>query len=371
MKTTIAIIFGGKSAEHEVSALSASNIYNAVDRNKFDVLLLGISKTGEWCYNDTYQLTDTVQITPDEYFSRSLPVRLDSEKGKAIILSKQNNEIVATFDAAFPIIHGTFGEDGTLQGILKSLDIPFAGSDVLGSAVCMDKDVSKRLLRDSDIPIAGFITLRRNEYYAKDKQNKQDTLTFDEAKAKLGLPMFVKPCNAGSSVGVSKVTDEASFTIAIETAFRFDHKILVEEAVIGKEVECGVLGNENLQVSVVGEIVPTKDFYSYDAKYIDADGAKLKVPAEIDADVSQSIRQTALRAFQVTCCEGMARIDFFLRPNNTFVLNEINTLPGFTSISMYPKVFEETGISYSDLITRLVELAIEKHQRDGKLQTSM
>lgn len=360
MKTRIAVIFGGKSAEHEVSARSASNIYNAVDRNRFDVLLLGISKTGEWRFNAAYQSTGKIQLNANEYFKRALPVRIDNQSGRAAILSKQTNQVAGTFDMAFPIIHGTFGEDGTLQGILKSLNIPFVGPDVLGSAVCMDKDVTKRLLRDSGIPIADFITLHKHE---------RSSVSFAEAESKLGLPMFVKPCNAGSSVGVSKVTDEKTFRAALNTAFAFDNKILIEEAVIGKEVECGVLGNEELRVSVVGEIIPNKDFYSYDAKYIDADGATLKVPADIEKEIAEDIRQTALKAFTATCCEGMARVDFFLRPDNTFVLNELNTLPGFTSISMYPKVFEMSRISYSGLITRLVELALERYERDSKLKT--
>ncbi|MDR2039128.1 MAG: D-alanine--D-alanine ligase [Bacteroidales bacterium] len=359
MKTRIAIIFGGKSAEHEVSARSASNIYHAVDRKKFDVILIGVDKAGVWHYNSIHSHTD---FNVEEYFNSAIPVRIDNIENKPVLVDKNTHQVILSFDVVFPIIHGTFGEDGTLQGLLKSLNVPFVGPDVIGSAVCMDKDVTKRLLRDSGIPVADFITVYRNERH---------DISFGKVTEKLGLPVFVKPCNAGSSVGVSKVTDETSFTSAIDMAFKFDDKVLIEEAVTGKEVECGILGNDDLQVSVVGEIVPTKDFYSYEAKYIDAEGAKLRVPAEIDARIADEIRQTALKAFRVTCCKGMARVDFFLRNDQTYVLNELNTLPGFTEISMYPKVFESTGISYADLITQLVELALERHRQNNELQTTL
>jgi D-alanine-D-alanine ligase len=260
------------------------------------------------------------------------------------------------------MIHGTFGEDGTLQGLLKSLNIPFVGPDVLGSAIAMDKDITKRLLRDANIPIADFYTLQKhnlNEY------------TFEEIENKLKLPLFIKPANAGSSVGVSKVTCKNTFIAALSEAFKFDNKILIEEAINGKEVECAILGNEIIKASVIGEIIPTKDFYSYDAKYLSLNGAKMKIPADIDEVTSRKIKEQAIKAFKTICCEGMARVDFFLREDNTFVLNEINTLPGFTEISMYPKLWEHSGVEYKSLITELINLAVKRNKRDNDLLTEM
>jgi D-alanine-D-alanine ligase len=360
MKLKVAIIFGGKSAEHEVSLKSASNIFNAVDKAVFEPLLLGVNKDGAWYYNAGFN-TDQVDLTKNDYFGNARKVHLGSSVGKAGIIDDASNQELDVFNTAFPIIHGTFGEDGTLQGILKSLAIPFVGPDILGSAIGMDKDVTKRLLRDANIPIAAFYTIFKHN---------PDQYSFGEITAKLGLPLFVKPANAGSSVGVSKVTDEREFVAALSEAFRFDNKILVEEAIVGKEVECAVLGNEEVRASVIGEIVPTKDFYSYDAKYISADGAKMKIPAEIDEKVSDKLREQAVLAFKTICCEGLSRVDFFLRDDNTFVLNEINTLPGFTAISMYPKLWGATGVSYSDLITELVNLSVKRHERDTKLLTN-
>ena len=359
MKIKIAIIFGGKSSEHEISLNSATNIFNAIDKDKFDVILLGIDKKGKWKFHTDYQ-KENISLTTNDYFQNPIPVFIDNVNDKISIIDKNNGKVLETFDVAFSIIHGTFGEDGTLQGFFKSLNIPFVGPDILGSAICMDKDVTKRLLRDNNIPIADFITL--NKFETKN-------VDFETAKEKLGLPMFVKPSNGGSSVGVSKVVDKATFESAVNTAFKFDNKILIEEGIIGKEVECAILGNEEPICSIIGEIIPTKDFYSYEAKYQDADGARMKIPAEINIEVSENLRKTALKAFLTVCCEGLARVDFFLRDDNTFVLNEINTLPGFTEISMYPKLWEQTGISYPDLISKLIELAIERHNRNNELQT--
>ncbi len=361
MKSRVAIIFGGKSAEHEVSLKSASNIFNAVDIRIFEPTLLGMDKNGNWRYHTNYVEQD-IDLTGFDYFPGSVEVYISNSEGRAMITDKKTNRILNVFDIAFPIIHGTFGEDGTLQGFLKLAGIPFVGPDVLGSAIGMDKDVTKRLLRDAGIPIADFFVLY---------QHAPSQYSFDEIVARLKLPLFVKPANAGSSVGVSKVTNKADFDQALSEAFEFDHKILVEEAIVGKEVECAVLGNKDPKASVIGEIIPTKDFYSYEAKYIDMDGAKMKIPAEIDEIVAGQIKELAVKAFRTICCEGMARVDFFLRPDNTFVINEINTLPGFTEISMYPKLWEQTGISYRDLITELINLAQKRYERDSKLLIEM
>lgn len=361
MKIKTAIIFGGKSAEHEVSLKSANNVFNSVDKTKFIPLLLGVNKLGQWYYNEQYT-SDNVNLLGNDYFAGATPVYLSAAEKSVNIIDKKENKVLADFDIAFPIIHGTFGEDGTLQGILKSLNIPFVGPDILGSSIAMDKDVTKRLLKAVGIPVANSYTLYKhlpNEY------------SFQEIVSCLGLPVFVKPANAGSSVGVSKVTNEIEYRAALTTAFRFDNKILVEEAVIGKELECGVLGNEEPQASVVGEIVATETFYSYDAKYIHSDGAVLQVPARIETHISDEIRHLAVKACKAIGCEGMARVDFLLSSKNKLVLNEINTLPGFTEISMYPKMWEATGFTEIELITMLINLAIQRHERNAYLSTEI
>ncbi|WP_310600498.1 D-alanine--D-alanine ligase [Desulfobulbus sp.] len=354
----VVIIFGGKSAEHEVSLKSATNIFNTIDRTIFRPVLVGIDKNGNWNYSEHYQKKESIDLVNNDFFSESVNVYISNFAKQAEIINKATHVVSDCIDIAFPIIHGTFGEDGTLQGFLKTMNIPFVGCDILASSVGMDKEVTKRLLRDANIPISKFYTLYRH---------LPSQFSFEEVVSKLKLPLFIKPANAGSSVGVSKVTNKDEYETALSEAFKFDNKILIEEAIIGKEVECAILGNEQVKASVVGEIVPTKDFYSYDAKYISSDGAKLKIPADIDEVTSEQIREYAIKGFKTICGEGMARVDFFLRPDNAFVLNEINTLPGFTEISMYPKLWEYTGIPYKDLITELINLALQKHKKDSKL----
>ncbi|MBI4084812.1 MAG: D-alanine--D-alanine ligase, partial [Candidatus Levybacteria bacterium] len=297
-------------------------------------------------------------------------------------------------DVVFPVLHGTYGEDGTIQGLLKLANIPFVGASVLGSAVGMDKDVMKRLLRDAGLPVARFIVVKRSDVIARSeapyhlvqgeatKQSQRDRhgrlgrprddkgISFNEIVKQLGLPFFVKPANAGSSVGVSKVHNEKEFASAVNTAFSYDSKMLVEEFIKGREIECSVLGNENATASLPGEIIPTHEFYDYDAKYIDEKGAALQIPATLQQKKVKEVQALAVKAFQTLCCEGMARVDFFLNKNGKFFVNEINTIPGFTKISMYPKLWEASGVPYSELIDRLIQLAIERHKREQKLKTS-
>ena len=319
-KTVVGILFGGKSAEHEISLLSAKNIIEAIDKEKFDPVPVKIDKTGEWEIKDL----------------KSIPV-----------------------DVVFPILHGPFGEDGTVQGLLKIADIPFVGPGVLGSAVGMDKDVMKRLLRDAGLPIGKFLVQKSHE----------KPISFDEVKTALGNPFFIKPANMGSSVGISKVRSEAEYTAALKDAFQYDTKIVIEEFIPGREIECAVLGNETPIASVPGEIIPIHDFYSYDAKYIDDKGASLEIPAKLDEQTVKRIQELSIKVFQTLCCEGLSRVDFFLKENNQLVINEINTMPGFTKISMYPKMFEATGVSYTELITRLIELAMERFGKERGLKT--
>jgi len=352
-KVRVGIIFGGRSAEHEVSLQSARNIVDALDRARFEPVLIGIDKTGHWHLNDTSNFLLN-QENP------ALIALNQSNRELAVVPGKANQQLVETsgtgllehVDVIFPIVHGTLGEDGCLQGLLRMADLPFVGSDVLGSAVCMDKDISKRLLRDAGIAVTPFITLTRS--------NAART-SFEAAVNKLGLPMFVKPANQGSSVGVSKVGDEAEYFAAVELALGFDEKVLVESAVKGREIECAVLGNENPIASGCGEIVVSSGFYSYDSKYIDDQAAQVVVPADISQEASERIRGLAIEAFEVLGCSGLARVDVFLTEEGEVLINEINSLPGFTRISMYPKLWQAAGMSYSELVSRLIELALERH----------
>lgn len=320
-KIHVALLFGGKSAEHEVSIQSAKNIAEAIDKNKYKISSVCIAKTGVWGLLD---------------FSK--------------------------FDVVFPILHGPFGEDGTVQGLLKLANVPFVGAGVLGSAIGMDKDVMKRLLKAASIPVAKFITCHSHQ---------KSRIRFKKIVNELGLPFFVKPANLGSSVGVSKVHHQKEFRSAVNRAFGYDRKILFEENIVGREIECSVLGNENPMASVPGEVIPRHEFYTYEAKYLDKNGAVLKIPAELPRAVQKSIQEMAVRGFTILECEGMARVDFFLKKDGRIVVNEINTIPGFTSISMYPKLLEQSGIPYTKLIDRLIKLAIERFKKEQKLKISL
>ncbi|HEU5247731.1 MAG TPA: D-alanine--D-alanine ligase [Candidatus Udaeobacter sp.] len=360
-KIRVGILFGGRSAEHEVSLQSAKNILDAIDTNKYEVVLIGIDKKGQWHLNEESRF-----LLPATEFG--LPKLTEKGENLALVPGKQNNQVVAlsgerrlgSLDVIFPVLHGPFGEDGTVQGLLKLANIAFVGAGVLGSAVGMDKDVMKRLLRDAGIPVARFIAA--NRYSPRE-------IGFDYAREQLGLPLFIKPANLGSSVGIHKVKDRAEFERAVHDAFNYDNKILIEECISGREIECSVLGNDNPIASALGEILPRHEFYSYEAKYLDENGAVLEIPAKLPPTISERIRHLAIKTFSVLCCEGMARVDFFLRNGEEIIVNEINTIPGFTRISMYPKLWEATGISYSELIDRLIQLAIERFEREKQLKT--
>ncbi len=353
-KNRVGIIFGGKSAEHEVSVRSAMNIIAALDTAQYEPVCIGITKSGVW-------------ILIDQPIDTAGSLTLTPEHGRRIAFVPQGNGALVYVDGgtapepiaiAFPILHGPFGEDGTVQGLLKIAGVPFVGASVLGAAVGMDKDVMKRLLRDAGIPIGKFLTCT------------QHTIpSYADAVAQLGTPLFIKPANMGSSVGVSKVMSSDAYTTALETAFRYDTKVLIEEAIVGREIECAVLGNDNPRASVPGEITPHHDFYSYEAKYLDEHGASLHIPAQIPLDVTQCIQALSIRTFQALSCAGLGRVDFFLQPDGNVLVNEINTLPGFTSISMYPKLWEATGISYTPLITALLQLARERFEQEQSLSS--
>ncbi len=363
-KVRVGVLFGGKSAEHEISLLSARNVVESIDRQKYDVVLIGVDKTGQWSLSDGAGLLE--EANPDRLpalkeGSEAEGVTLVPTSGGGELLRTSDGGAAPPVDVIFPVMHGPFGEDGTVQGLLKLADIPFVGASVLGSAVAMDKDVMKRLLRDAGIPIPAFLAVTRSQ---------RSDLSYSAVADQLGVPFFVKPANLGSSVGISKVHEEGEFLPAIADAFEYDDKILIEENILGREIECSVLGNEDPIASRIGEIIPKHEFYSYEAKYLDENGAILKIPAELPEDTVKEVQDVAIRSFKVLCCEGMARVDLFLTEKNEVVLNELNTIPGFTRISMYPKLWEASGMSYTELVDRLIQLAIDRYEREQKLKTS-
>ena len=359
-KLRVALLFGGRSAEHEISLISARNIFRAMDKNKYDVVAIAIDRQGRWRMDENARLLRADSPSHVEFRDAASITAIQPGNSSAPIVQKGSSP-KRVIDVVFPVLHGPFGEDGTVQGLLKLARVPFVGAGVLGSAVGMDKDVMKRLLRDAKISIADFLVFQRSE---------RNAIRFNAVRKTLGLPLFVKPANLGSSVGISKVTRRKEFAAAVKIAFRYDNKIIIEEGITGREVECSVLGNEKPIASLPGEIVVQRDFYSYDAKYRDSQGARLEIPAKLPAITIRKIQRTALAAYRALCCEGMARVDFFLRPNGQVLVNEINTIPGFTTISMYPKMWQASGLSYSRLIDRLIALAIERARQEEKLSTA-
>ena len=357
----VGVLFGGESAEHEVSLQSARNVIEAIDPERWEVVLIGIDRGGRWHLAESSRfLLDgsdprRIRLGPADRDVALVP------GNRSDLVSLDAGEPLDRLDVVFPVLHGPMGEDGTVQGLLRLAHMPFVGPDVLGSAIGMDKDVSKRLLRDAGIPIAPFRTATSGEAPPD----------FDEVVRELGSPVFVKPANMGSSVGVAKASTAAELERALEEAFGFDHKVLLESFVRGREIECAVLGNAHPEASVPGEIVPRHEFYSYEAKYLDAEGAELKIPADLDPDTSDRVRDLAVRTFRTLCCEGMARVDLFLADGGEILVNEINTIPGFTRISMYPKLWAATGVSYRELIDRLLGLALERAERQRGLRSAI
>jgi D-alanine-D-alanine ligase len=345
-KLTVAIVFGGQSAEHEISILSARNVLAALDRTRFEPLLIGIDKSGHWIRQEERRLIDSARDP------RQVAIAAGPAAGP---LPRADGPRI---DVVFPVLHGTLGEDGAMQGLLELAGLPYVGAGVLGSAIGMDKDVMKRLLRQAQIPVAPFTVVRRDHFESR----QEEALA---AMAALGFPLFTKPANAGSSVGVRRVKSAAELARAVRHALQFDVKVIAEAAVSGREIELAVLGGHPPQVSVAGEIVVqhADGFYSYDAKYLDPQGARLELPAKISAGELAQAQALALRTFEVLECEGMARVDFFLERDGTLLVNEINTIPGFTAISMYPKLWELSGVPATQLVTRLIELALERAQR--------
>jgi D-alanine-D-alanine ligase len=359
-KINIGILFGGKSAEHEISLQSAKNVYEALDKEKYNPVLIAIDKTGRWVSQSEAELlmlsAKAVDASEEETGNRV--ALIPESKGAMTVI--HGNDSFPVLDVVFPILHGPYGEDGTVQGLLKLANIPFVGAGVLGSAVGMDKDVMKRLLRDAGIPIGKYMCI----------YSEESIPGFEEVSRKLGLPVFIKPANLGSSVGISKASTESEYLKALEIAFQFDQKVLIEEFIKAREIECAVLGNRNPIASIPGEVIAQHDFYSYEAKYLDEKGASIEIPAKLSEQLTLEVQQLAIKTFQVLCCEGLGRVDVFLTDDNRLLVNEINTMPGFTKISMYPKMWEKTGIPYRLLIDKLIELAMERFDREKKLRTS-
>ncbi|MDR0706321.1 MAG: D-alanine--D-alanine ligase [Treponema sp.] len=370
-KLNVGVLFGGKSAEHEVSLQSALNVFDAIDRNKYNPILIGIDKTGKWRSSQ-----DAAGVSCGDFvLNTDNPKRiaLNTKSAEAALLPGSCGELIyadsitlqekkksTRIDVIFPILHGPSGEDGTVQGLLKLAGVPFVGAGALGSAVGMDKDVMKRLLRDAGLPIGAFISLQSHERVPD----------YKSVVSRLGEPVFVKPANMGSSVGVNKAHNEAEYRRAVREAFEYDTKIIIEECIAGREIECSVLGNETVAASVPGEVISSREFYSYSAKYLDENGARLEIPANLPPETVALIQDLAIKTFKTLSGEGLSRIDFFLRPDNSPIINEINTMPGFTKISMYPKLWEASGVSYSELIDRLIELAIRRFEKEKRLKTS-
>ena len=362
-KLRVGILFGGKSAEHEVSLQSARNVYEAIDKTQYEPLLIGIDKNGRWLLNDESRFLlnaddpKNISLNPSSDEVAMIP----HSKGAIANFSSPDDNMAV--DVIFPILHGPFGEDGTVQGLLKLAEIPFVGSGVLSSAASMDKDVMKRLMRDAALPISKFLVVRSGEKYP----------SYDEACAVLGSPLFIKPANMGSSVGISKVHSRDEYGAALDFAFEYDTKVIIEEFIPGRELECSVLGSElgEISASVPGEVKPTHEFYSYDAKYIDENGAALIIPADVPAKAAARVRELAILVFKTFCCDGLARVDFFMKDDGTIIVNELNTMPGFTRISMYPKLWEASGISYTKLIDNLIKLSLSRFEKEKKLKTSI
>lgn len=350
-KKKIAIIFGGCSSEHEVSCISATSVINNLPRDKYEPVCLGITKDGRW-----YLFSGPVDEIADgrwEHNALNQPAFLSPDRSiHGIVVDGKIGFDVIKVDCVFPVLHGRNGEDGTMQGLLQLSGIPFVGCRALASAVCMDKAVTHTLLTAAGIKQANYLWFFTDKYKTGAEKIKL------KISARLGYPIFVKPANAGSSVGISKVHSEAELDAAVEKAAREDDKIVVEEAIVGQEVECAVLGNSEPEASLVGEIAASAEFYDYDDKY-KSGTSQLYIPAHLSDEVMEEIRSTASRAYRMLGCSGLTRVDFFVRNGNEVLLNELNTMPGFTSISMYPKLWEAFGVPYSELLDRLITLSFE------------
>jgi len=351
-KTSVAILYGGRSVEHEISIRSAVNVHQYINHEKYHTVLVGIDKLGKWHLMN--------EVTGN--FSNGTPLALSLDASDPAFINEQTQAHIKV-DIVFPVLHGTDGEDGSIQGLLKAMNIPFAGSGVLGSAVSMDKLVSKNLLYQAGIPVSKFLTIHKND---------SEALTFEDAESRLGLPFIVKPVNLGSSVGITKVNNKGDFDRAIITGFTYDYALLIEEYISGRELECAVLGNQDAKASIPGEIIISDryEFYSYEAKYEDASAVTIKIPAEVDIDLIATIQSLCVKAYYALQCEDYARVDLFLSNDGNVYINELNTIPGFTDISMFPSLWAQHDISYPNLIDQIIDLAMEGHLDTAGMERS-
>lgn len=350
-KKRVAILYGGRSVEHAVSVNSARNIFEYIDKTLFEPVSIGISKSGQW------YLTNTVSKEIES--GKAIGVTLETQQPGFVLLANDQRFRV---DLVFPVLHGTDGEDGSIQGMLKALDIPMVGTGVLGSALSMNKIVAKRLLQAAKLPVANYLAFHYTE---------KDKIKFADVKKKLGVPFMVKAANLGSSVGVNKVKKQADFDHAIAEAFKYDDELIIEEFIKAREIECAILGNTPALASEPGEIVISKkyDFYTFDAKYVDPTAVKIMVPAKLTTAQATKIKTLSVKAFQTLRCEDFARVDLFLSGNSVYV-NEINTIPGFTNSSMYPMMWKERGIGFSELISQLIGFALERYGKSKRIERS-
>ncbi len=353
MKTRVAILFGGRSTEHEVSIQSAHFIFHALDKKKYSPVLVGIDKKGVWYLTKPSALTQKVFVEKIGDKKIMFPPGFD---GRIKFLDGKNGSNV---DVIFPVLHGSFGEDGTVQGLLELANIPYVGAGVLGSSLGMDKEVTKRLLHEAKISVTKYLVCRNKKI-----------ISFQKVKSLLGVPFFLKPSHTGSSVGIHKIKNQKEYKTSLLDAYRYDTKVVLEEFVEGQEIECSVLGGGKPIASVPGEVITHHDFYSYEAKYLDARGASLNIPAHLSSALKKKVQMLALRVFEILECEGLARVDFFVKKNGRVVVNEINTIPGFTAISMYPKLWEASGVSGKELADRLIDLAFERYKKRKSLLVS-
>jgi D-alanine-D-alanine ligase len=345
-RVRVAVLAGGRSSEHEISLASARSVLAALDPERYEATVIEIGRNGRWDLRSGVRPLPGSDPTPD----LTGPTTPQTDSLPVVADCAPPGQVLGQIDVVLPILHGPFGEDGTVQGLLELAGVPYVGAGVAASALCMDKDLCKAVLRDRGIRVARDVTLRDGE----------------PPRHPFAYPVFVKPARLGSSVGISKAHDESELVDAVALARRHDDKVLIEELLEGTEVECGVLGNRNPVASIVGEIVANAEWYDYSAKY-DEGGMELVVPARISKEAAERVRVLAVESFVATECEGMARIDFFVRPDGEVVVNEINTIPGFTSTSVYAKLFEASGIPYAELLDRLISLALERHERRSRL----
>lgn len=362
----VGILFGGRSGEHEVSLASAASVIRSLDTDKYEAVPIGITKDGRWLVGAAAQKMTEQRMLPELLKNGERVVLPPDPSASALVpLGPGNSQPSVKVDVIFPVLHGTFGEDGTVQGLLDLAGVAYVGAGVLGSAVGLDKDVQKRLFRDAKIPIVEFLSISRHEW----ETNRGKTLV--AIKKKFRFPLFVKPATLGSSVGMTRAHEAAELPAAMDLAASFALKIIVERAIRGREIEVAVLGNDEPRASVPGEIIPHREYYDYSAKYLES-GSQIEIPAKLSKKQVAQFQEYAIRGYRGIECAGMARVDFFLeRGTNKIYLNEINTIPGFTSISMYPKMWEASGVSYTELISRLIELAIEQHAEKARTKYSI